>query len=263
LSINDGVAANAANFNAAFLSRTQDSATVGKVTLNNSSDVLSGTVISNTQQAINELFDADGTNGENDTARKDYASTNYVTNGSSRKAAIEQLDTALYTVATTLMAGSGEPEVETFLLSAGDITNGYVTLASNPISSASTFLDVKGYPPQFLSDDYSVALNVVSWTGLGLDGVLVAGDIVRVKYWILPSPQVETFILSPGDIAAKQVTLTSTPATPTKTQLDVKGYPSQYYTDDYVVTGNILDWTGLALDGLLIAGDKIRVVYWL
>jgi hypothetical protein len=261
MSISDGVPATAANFNGAFLSRTQNSATVGVVGLNNSVDPNSGSQIVNTQRAINELFDADGTSGEGDAARKDYASTNYIADGDSRKTAIEKLDQALAVIAGAAMGTS--PEIEVFTLSAGDITNKYVTLSASPSVASSTLLTVKGYPVQFYGDDYSVSGNVVGWTGTPLDGALIAGDKLKVTYWVASSPEVEQRTVTGGEIAAKQLTLASSPTTPTKVILSVAGFPEQFYLDDYIVTGNILDWNGLGLDGVLTAGDEVRIMYWL
>lgn len=129
--IQDGVPATAANFNAAYLSKTQNGTTVGVVSLNNTLDPNSGDQIVNTQQAINELFDADGTNGEGDAARKNYGSNNYITDGSSRKTAIEQLDTALGVLADNSLTGpvsSTNNGVATFAGIDGDI------LLSTPVT---------------------------------------------------------------------------------------------------------------------------------
>lgn len=95
--VNNGQKANETTFNTAFVSRTDDSDTVGVVGLNNTTDITSGNQILNTQKAINKLFDADGTAGESDGNAKVYASTNYVVDGDSRKQAIERLDIAALT----------------------------------------------------------------------------------------------------------------------------------------------------------------------
>ena len=54
MAVSDGQLANAANFNSAYLSKTQDSNTVGKVGLLNT-DAESGDTIANAQSAINKL----------------------------------------------------------------------------------------------------------------------------------------------------------------------------------------------------------------
>ncbi len=99
MGVTNGQAANAATFNAGFMSRNSDTSTTGVVTLNNVTDVDSGSEILNLQQSLNELFDADGTAGQDDAARKTYSSTSYVSNGSSRKTAIGVLDAAIAALA--------------------------------------------------------------------------------------------------------------------------------------------------------------------
>lgn len=93
--VNNGQKANETTFNDAFLSRTDDSDTVGVVGLNNTTDVNSGAAVVNTQRAINKLFDSDGTTGEADANAKNYSSNNIVVDGDSRKVAIERLDQAV------------------------------------------------------------------------------------------------------------------------------------------------------------------------
>jgi hypothetical protein len=93
--VNNGQKATDTNFNNAFLSRTQNSDTVGVVGLNNTSDVNSGAQIVNAQRAVNKLFDSDGTAGEADGNAKNYANNNFIVDGDSRKVAIERLDLQL------------------------------------------------------------------------------------------------------------------------------------------------------------------------
>ena len=68
-------------------------------------------------------------------------------------------------------------------------------------------------------------------------------------------------ILSGGDIAAKQITLAGTPLVPTGVLLDVISSSAQVYAVDFTVTGNILSWAGLGLDGFLVAGQQFRLWY--
>jgi hypothetical protein len=62
------------------------------------------------------------------------------------------------------------------------VTNKSVTLSQTPKIAANTKLNVDGGIPQRYSLDYSVTGAVLSWTGLGLDGTLIAGDVLRVNY---------------------------------------------------------------------------------
>jgi hypothetical protein len=72
---------------------------------------------------------------------------------------------------------------------------------------------------------------------------------------------VNKFTLSGTDITNKFVTLSGTPTTPSDTILDVIGGPSQDYSVDFTVTGSTLSWSGLTLDGVLIAGDKLIIQF--
>lgn len=77
--------------NSKLMSRTQDTSTTGKVALQNA-DVVSGAAITNTQRALNELFDAVGMTGEADPGRNNYSSNEVVADGDDRKEAIQKLD---------------------------------------------------------------------------------------------------------------------------------------------------------------------------
>lgn len=76
------------------------------------------------------------------------------------------------------------------------------------------------------------------------------------------TPNVEYRTLSSGEAASKSIVLLSVPYLSSYTVLDILGGTSQQYSVDYSVTGNTLSWNGLALDGLLSAGDTLRVIYW-
>jgi hypothetical protein len=91
MAVSDGQPVNASVTNAAYLSRTVDSDTVAKITLDDP-DVVSGDTINNAQRYINEIADSDGTDGEGDATRKQYSSNNVVTDGDDRKTAIGKLD---------------------------------------------------------------------------------------------------------------------------------------------------------------------------
>jgi hypothetical protein len=92
MSVSNGQNANQTTFNNAFMSRTVNTSTVGVVGLNNTSNVNSGTAVTNLQRAINELEDTLGMAGEGDATRKNYSSNNVVANGDNRKVAIGKID---------------------------------------------------------------------------------------------------------------------------------------------------------------------------
>lgn len=68
--------------------------------------------------------------------------------------------------------------------------------------------------------------------------------------------------LTSGEAAAKSLTLSTTPISASKVVVDVMGgLGAVEYAVDFTVSGTTLSWTGLGLDGLLSAGDKLRIVY--
>ncbi len=74
--------------------------------------------------------------------------------------------------------------VEEFTLTSTDITNKKVTLTYAPVNGDYVTLDVYGGGAQDNGVDFSVntATKEVSWSTLGLDGILEAGDILRITY---------------------------------------------------------------------------------
>jgi hypothetical protein len=106
------------------------------------------------------------------------------------QAALEQLDTDLGTVESAITALEGasvEFVQEKFVLGAGDITNGYITLANLAIAaSINAFVDRLAI---HATDDYTLS-TVGGVTRITFAGSLItvgqeklaAGDVVRVKY---------------------------------------------------------------------------------
>lgn len=74
------------------------------------------------------------------------------------------------------------------------------------------------------------------------------------------SSTVNRFTLTPTDITNKFVTLTKAPAVPSDTILSVVGGCDQDYSSDFTISGSVLSWTGLGLDGILSSGDKLIVL---
>lgn len=92
MAVVNGQVANAASFNGAFISRTTDSSTVGVLTLNNTSNFLSGAQITNLQRYINEIALVLGVSGEGDPSANTYASAFVLQTGDTRKQALERID---------------------------------------------------------------------------------------------------------------------------------------------------------------------------
>jgi len=102
-----------------------------------------------------------------------------------------------------------------------------------------------------LDDRYTKA-EVDTISGSLNDKITVVGGVDGVEY----------ITISAGDISNKYTTLAQTPITPEDTMLDIIGGGAQLYTTDYtVVSGTLLNWNGLGIDGILEADDVMRVSY--
>lgn len=99
----------------------------------------------------------------------------------------------------------------------------------------------------------------------GTSGYVLSTDGSGTTSWVsagsLGTYIVEKFTLTGTDITNGYVTLASTPSAPGDSVLSVIGGPVQDYSVDYTITGAQLDWNGLFLDGVLVAGDKLIVQY--
>lgn len=145
--------------------------------------------------------------------------------------------------------------------------NNTFTLSFTPISSEAVSVYLDG-----------VLREETKWTLIGNNIIFNAGEIPASgqKVYVVYSTgssgggggggtvQAETqyFTLSAGDITAKKVTLAAAPVGANKTLLDVVGGTAQEYGVDFNVIGADVSWSGLALDGVLTAGDKLRVHYY-
>lgn len=77
------------------------------------------------------------------------------------------------------------------------------------------------------------------------------------------TPQVEYRTITSGEAAAKQLTLSFTPIAANKVIVDMIGVGPQFYSTDFNVSGNVLDWNGLGMDSVPVdSGDKLRIIYW-
>jgi hypothetical protein len=79
-------------------------------------------------------------------------------------------------------ASGNQYHVNTFTLTPTDISNKYVTLTSVPTDVDKTALNVIGGDMQEYAVDFTVTGNQLSWSSLGLDGVLVSGDVLLVQF---------------------------------------------------------------------------------
>ena len=78
---------------------------------------------------------------------------------------------------------TGAFNLEYRTLSAGEITAKALTLANSPAFGNLTVVDLINCGPQVYNVDYTIAGSTLNWNGFGLDGLLQAGDILRVQYF--------------------------------------------------------------------------------
>lgn len=87
-------------------------------------------------------------------------------------------------VAGGFPVGSGiGANVETFVLSAADLSNKFITLLNEPLFPNSVTLVPEGGIPQRNGIDFEVIGNQISWNGKGLDGnFLELNDVLIIQY---------------------------------------------------------------------------------
>jgi len=104
----------------------------------------------------------------------------------------------------------------------------------------------------FTSNDASVIISSDGSTGIDISVPSAAGTTF--------SPE-QLYTLTSTNIANKSVTLSRIPANANLTQMFIIGGIICEYGSDFSVSGSTLTWDGLALDGELIAGDKIVIMH--
>jgi hypothetical protein len=93
----------------------------------------------------------------------------------------------------------------------------------------------------------------------GGDGITVGGfPIGQGVQSSIPKQIIELTTL---DITNKFVTLNFTPLVPEAITVVPVGGPEQLLGVDYIITGNILSWDSLGLDGILDNTDKLIIHY--
>lgn len=108
MAVENGGPVEASYTNSKLLSRTQDSSTIGRVGLLNTSDPNSGNIVNNAQRAINKSFETLGIAGEADTLALQYASQERIVDGETFKQSIEKLDQAFNETSGHNHSGPGQ-----------------------------------------------------------------------------------------------------------------------------------------------------------
>jgi hypothetical protein len=145
-------------------------------------------------------------------------------------------------------------------------TNKDFTITYAPLNSDSLIVYKDGVLVN--KADYSYSLGVITFVtapniGEEIYCVYMTGGSSSIPPLSLTGQFSEYRTLTGGEISAKQIVLAQTPSEPSKTLLDWIGVCSQVYSVDFAVSGNVLSWNSLALDGVLTAGDILRIYYLL
>lgn len=169
-------------------------------------------------------------------------------------------------VASTPGGGGGVGFQETPTGTVNGINDTFGPLTFLPSSDESVIVYVDG-----IAQEFTTAWTISGSTITFQPGyVPLTGQSVYAFYLTEGSPAVpvmsgtyraEYRTLTSGEASAKQLTLAFTPATPAYVSLDVIGGGPQFFGDDFTVSGATLDWNGLGLDGVLVTGDKLRIIY--
>lgn len=108
----------------------------------------------------------------------------------------------------------------------------------------------------------SIQLSFAPAFGQSLDVFYLTSGVTAIA----PPPEgvfeVEYRTITLDEDAAKALTLGNVPATVSKVIVDVIGGSAQEFGLDFTVVGNVLTWSGYALDGVIATGDRLRIQYW-
>jgi hypothetical protein len=143
------------------------------------------------------------------------------------------------------------------------INDTFGPLSDTPISTESIIVWIDGVKQK--ETEWSLSGSDIVFTtppGVGVDPIEVYYLTAGVVLGSTVSPKTEYRTISAGEATAKALTLSNSPSISGEVNLDVIGGGPQFYGDDFIVSGSTLDWNGLGLDGLLAAGDKLRISYF-
>lgn len=252
MAVSNGSTANAATFNAAFVSKSVDSTVTSKVTLNRAG---SGSSVTDLQQEINDIL-SDITTVQADILLRIPSSEKGAASGVCPLDVTGKVSTT-YLPSSVLGAlqyqGTWNASTNTPTLSdASGLQGQYYVVnvaGSQDLGSGSIAFDLSDW----------IVHNGLIWEKLDAENVQSVNGLTGVV--TVPVMKTEFRTITGGEETAKSLTLAHTPVTAGEVCLDIKGAPTQFYGDDYTVSGTTLSWSALGLDGVLVSGDKVRIVY--
>lgn len=88
-----------------------------------------------------------------------------------------------YFKSDSIVTAAVSPKVEYRTVTSPEATAKSLSLANTPTMSSQIVIDQIGGGPAFYGDDFILSGSTVSWSGLGLDGFVSAGDKLRIQYF--------------------------------------------------------------------------------
>lgn len=173
---------------------------------------------------------------------------------------VDSLNNLIEIAAT--VTGVGYQEVPTGVVNGSNTTFGPLTYVPTNADSILVFVD-------------GLQVDKTDWSLVGLSIVFGTAPSLGQKVYVFyltegtPAPppvisgiwKTEYRVLTAGEVTAGSLTLAQTPAAPSEVMVDAIGGTAQEYATDFSVVGTTLSWSGLGLDGVLSAGDKLRIGY--
>ena len=174
--------------------------------------------------------------------------------------------TSIFGVEGTLYAE--DIELESFTITQELLDRKYISLRSDIVvdDSLIVFIDNMGITIS-QGSDYILVGNQIAWEGLGLDGRLLVGDVLKIQYkvsqLITNQMKYETFVLTDAIVnTLKYITIQGTITNNQSILLFIDNVNIKAQQGiDYSVNGNEIFWSSYDLDGKLQINDRLKVAY--
>ena len=139
-----------------------------------------------------------------------------------------------------------------------------IKLADSAVTAGKIATGAVGYDKLYLDSTSGITsdgtnrikVQVKVGGGLTLDSNGLSIDPTTINAY-----KMEQHTLSGGEITAKAFQLTAVPSDSSQVSLTVLGGVLQTYAVDYSVTDTTVGWTGLGLDGWVLAGETVQLSY--
>lgn len=237
------------------------------VELTNASLASIGTITGGVANQIISVINNTGA----DVTIKDYVGTSGIYTGTGADSTLKKDSAALFVYIAGLSGwfvisgsgGGGTSHQETPIGAVDGVNTTFGPLTFLPTSTDSIIVFKDGIALE--KTEYSVSVATIT-----LSVAPAFGQTIYVFYGTNGSPSIPSFsgiwkteyrTLTGGEATAKQLTLANLPSSPSEIFLDVIGGGAQVYGSDFSVSASTVSWSGLALDGVLLAGDKLRIGY--